>query len=194
MAGRYGHTLLSVPVCSPYRGRFAKNWLKPWQLASLAGEASSPLTMRCSAATSRSRNSRKITSLFCQTLVKEFVDGPTEFGPELSPMKPIVTAAALVAGFVFTTTNASASDPRVELASEAARSVIQGIILGGKVGPDIYGFVPANIESRVAAGGFTPTRSVAEQLSSPPAAQKRPRHTQSSIHYAVPRRPHRKEG
>jgi hypothetical protein len=75
-----------------------------------------------------------------------------------------------VAGFAVTTTSAIAQH---DTASEAARSVIDGIILGGKVGPDFYGFVPANIESRVAASGFAPTRSVAEQLSSPPRGPKK---------------------
>ncbi|SRR6266478_9248925 len=106
-------------------------------------------------------------------------------------MKPTVTAATLVAGFAVTTTSAIAQH---DIASEAARSVIDGIILGGKVGPDFYGFVPANIESRVAASGFAPTRSVAEQFSSPAAAQKRHGHSRPSIRYAVPRRPHEKNG
>jgi hypothetical protein len=108
-------------------------------------------------------------------------------------MKPIVTAATLVAGFAVTTTSVIAQH---DSASEAARGVIDGIILGGKVGPDIYGFVPANIESRVAASGFAPTRSVAEQLSSPlsspPAAQKKQGHSWPLMRYAVPRRPQRK--
>jgi hypothetical protein len=63
-------------------------------------------------------------------------------------MKPILTAATLVAGIGAATTSASAQH---DVGSETARSVINGIILGGKVGPDFYGFVPANIESRVMA-------------------------------------------
>jgi hypothetical protein len=62
-------------------------------------------------------------------------------------MKPILTAT-LAAAIGAATTSASAQH---EIASEAARGVINGIILGGKVGPDFYGFVPANIESRVMA-------------------------------------------
>jgi hypothetical protein len=105
-------------------------------------------------------------------------------------MKPIVTAATLVVGFGFATTSATDSD----IASKTARSVIQGIILGGKVGPDLYGFVPANIESRVAASRFAPTGAVSEELSSPPVAQKRPEHARPSIRSAVPRRPQGRNG
>jgi hypothetical protein len=61
-------------------------------------------------------------------------------------MKRILTAATLAAGVCAATTSASAQH---EIASETARGVINGIILGGKVGPDFYGFVPANIDSRV---------------------------------------------
>jgi hypothetical protein len=61
-------------------------------------------------------------------------------------MKPLFTGACLMAGIAVATTNANAQD---DVASETARSVINGIILGGKVGPDFYGFVPANIQSRV---------------------------------------------
>jgi hypothetical protein len=107
-------------------------------------------------------------------------------------MKPIVTAATLVVGFGFATTSASATDP--DIASKTARSVIQGIILGGKVGPDLYGFVPANIESRVAASGFAPTGAVSEELSSPPAAKERSGHARIPIRYAVPRRPQGRNG
>jgi hypothetical protein len=63
-------------------------------------------------------------------------------------MKPILTVATLAAGIGVTTTSASAQH---DIASETARGAISGIILGGKVGPDFYGFVPANIESRVMA-------------------------------------------
>jgi hypothetical protein len=123
-------------------------------------------------------NSHKITSSSCQTPVGELVRRRIEFGPEINPMKPIVTAATLVAGFAVATTSAMAQH---DTASGAARGVIDGIILGGKVGPDFYGFVPANIESRVAASGFAPTRSLGG------TAQKR--QGQPSIRYAVPRRP-----
>jgi hypothetical protein len=57
-------------------------------------------------------------------------------------------STALVAGIGVTTTSASAQH---DVASKTARSVIDEIILGGKAGPDFYGFVPANIESRVTA-------------------------------------------
>ncbi len=50
-------------------------------------------------------------------------------------MKPILTAATLVAGIGAATTSASAQH---EIASETARRVINGLILGGKVGPDFY--------------------------------------------------------
>ena len=59
-----------------------------------------------------------------------------------------LAAAALAAGIGAGTTSASAQQ---DIASETARSVINGIILGGKVGPDFYSFVPANIESRLMA-------------------------------------------
>src|ERR1700747_2954379 len=65
-----------------------------------------------------------------------------------NPMKPILPAATLAAGIGVTATSASA---QYDIASETARGAINGIILGGKVGPDFYGFVPANIESRVMA-------------------------------------------
>jgi hypothetical protein len=67
-------------------------------------------------------------------------------------MKPILTAATLAAGIGVATTSAAAQD---NVASETARSVINGIILGGKVGPDFYGFVPAHIQSRVTASTST---------------------------------------
>jgi hypothetical protein len=63
-------------------------------------------------------------------------------------MKPILTAATLAAGIGVATTSASAQH---DVGSETARSAINGIILGGKVGPDFYSFVPANIQSRVVA-------------------------------------------
>jgi hypothetical protein len=87
-------------------------------------------------------------------------------------MKPILTAATLAAGIGAATTSASA---QYEIASEAARGVINGIILGGKVGPDFYGFVPANIESRVMAS--TPAQN---------AARRRPGYARLLLHNAVP--------
>jgi hypothetical protein len=67
-------------------------------------------------------------------------------------MKPSFTAVCLIAAIAVATTSANAQD---DVASETARSVINGIILGGKVGPDFYGFVPANIQSRVTASAST---------------------------------------
>ena len=87
-------------------------------------------------------------------------------------MKPIFTAT-FAAGIVITTTHASAQHG---LASEAAQGVIHGIILGGKVGPDFYAFVPANIESRVTASAST-------QI----AARKRRGYARLLIRTAVPR-------
>lgn len=69
-------------------------------------------------------------------------------------MKPILTAASLAAGIGVATTIANAQDG---VASETARSIINGIILGGKVGPDFYGFVPAHIRSRVTQIGALET-------------------------------------
>jgi hypothetical protein len=51
-------------------------------------------------------------------------------------MKPLFTAAGLVAGIAVATTRANAQD---DIASETARSVSNGIILGGRVEPDFYG-------------------------------------------------------
>jgi len=90
-------------------------------------------------------------------------------------MKPILTAATLAAGLGAATTSASAQQ---DIASETARSVINGIILGGKVGPDIYSFVPANIESRVMA-------SATAQI----AARKRPGYARLLIRNGMPRPP-----
>jgi hypothetical protein len=75
-------------------------------------------------------------------------------------MKPLFIAACLVAGTAVATTSANAQD---DVASETARSVINGIILGGKVGPDFYGFVPANIQSRVMVAGNLPSQRPADQ-------------------------------
>jgi hypothetical protein len=86
-------------------------------------------------------------------------------------MKPIFAAATLAAGIDAATTSASAQH---EIASETARGVINGIILGGKVGPDIYGFVPANIESRVMA-------AASAQI----ASRKRPGYARLLIRNAV---------
>jgi hypothetical protein len=88
-------------------------------------------------------------------------------------MKPILTAAALAAGIGVATTSASAQH---DIASETGRSVINGIILGGKVGPDFYSFIPSNIESRVTAS--------APALI---AAQKRPGYARLLIRNAAPR-------
>jgi hypothetical protein len=51
-------------------------------------------------------------------------------------MKQILTATTLVAGISLATTTASA---QYDVGSEIARGVINGIILGGRVGPDFYG-------------------------------------------------------
>jgi hypothetical protein len=67
-------------------------------------------------------------------------------------MKFLFTVATLAAGIGVATTSATAQD---DVASETVRSVINGIILGGKVGPDFYGFVPAHIQSRVTANEST---------------------------------------
>jgi hypothetical protein len=88
-------------------------------------------------------------------------------------MKPILTAATLAAGFGLATTSASA---QYDVGSEIARGVINGIILGGRVGPDFYGFVPANIESRVMAS--TPSQT---------PARRRPGYARLLMHNAVPR-------
>jgi hypothetical protein len=85
-------------------------------------------------------------------------------------MKPILTVATLAAGIGVGTTSASAQH---DVGSETARSVINGIILGGKVGPDFYSFVPANIQSRLTAS--------APQI----AARKRPGYARLLIRSAV---------
>jgi len=88
-------------------------------------------------------------------------------------MKPILTAATLAAGIGLAPTSASAQQ---DIVSETGRSVINGIILGGKVGPDFYSFVPANIKARVTAGApaLIPTR-------------KRPGYARLLIRNAAPR-------
>jgi hypothetical protein len=88
-------------------------------------------------------------------------------------MKWILTAATLATGIGLATTSASA---QYDVGSEIAGGVINGIILGGKVGPDFYGFVPANIESRMMA-------SAPAQI----AARRRPGYARWLIHNAVPR-------
>jgi hypothetical protein len=88
-------------------------------------------------------------------------------------MKPILTAATLAVGMGVATTSASAQQ---DIASETARGIINGIILGGKVGPDFYSFVPANIESRLMA------RAPAQI-----ATRKRPGYARLLIRNAVPR-------
>jgi hypothetical protein len=85
-------------------------------------------------------------------------------------MNPILTAASLAAGIGVATTSASARD---DVASETARSVINGIILGGKVGPDFYGFVPANIQSRVTASASDENRGLEKARICPGEAESR---------------------
>jgi hypothetical protein len=81
-------------------------------------------------------------------------------------MKPVLTAAALVAGIGFAVAHAtnsmSAADSRRDIriiASEVANSLIRGIILGANVGPYPSGAVPAHIESRVTASGYVPAQT-----------------------------------
>jgi hypothetical protein len=84
-------------------------------------------------------------------------------------MKPPFTAVCLVAGIAVATTSANARD---DVASEAARSVINGIILGGKVGPDFYGFVPANIQARVTASASSKIAAWKRPGYAPPALNR----------------------
>jgi hypothetical protein len=80
-------------------------------------------------------------------------------------MKPILTAAALVAGIGFAiahpadATSVTGLRDIKAIASEVASSLIRGIILGANVGPYPSGVVPAHIESRVTASGYSPARS-----------------------------------
>jgi hypothetical protein len=81
-------------------------------------------------------------------------------------MKPILTVAALVAGIGFTiahaTDSTSATGFRRDftvIASEVASSLIRGIILGANVGLYPSGLVPAHIESRVTASGYSQVQS-----------------------------------
>jgi hypothetical protein len=71
-------------------------------------------------------------------------------------MKPALTAA-LVAGLGFSTTSTAESPRDIKvIASEVARSLISGIVLGANVGPYLSGLLPAHIESRVTASGYAP--------------------------------------
>jgi hypothetical protein len=81
-------------------------------------------------------------------------------------MKPIVTAAALVAAVGFAiahaadSTNATGSRRDIKvIASEVAGSLIRGIILGVNVGAYPSGLIPTHIESRVTASGYAPARN-----------------------------------
>jgi hypothetical protein len=81
-------------------------------------------------------------------------------------MKPILTAVALVAGIGFALAHATdltnANGPRPDIkviASKVASSLVRGIILGANVGPYPSGLVPAHIESRVTASGYSPTQA-----------------------------------
>jgi hypothetical protein len=73
-------------------------------------------------------------------------------------MKPILIAAALVACVAVATTYATEGSRRdiSIIASELARGLIAGIILGANVGPYLSGLIPAHIESRVTASGYAP--------------------------------------
>jgi hypothetical protein len=74
--------------------------------------------------------------------------------------KMLTAAAALVAGTgvataIFATTTETDLQPDAKvIASEVARSLITGIILGSNVGPYQSTLVPAHIESRVTASGM----------------------------------------
>ena len=81
-------------------------------------------------------------------------------------MKPVLTAAALVAGMglvIAQATNATNApdfwrDIKV-IAPEVASSLIRGIILGANVGAYPSGLIPAHIESRVTASGYAPAQT-----------------------------------
>jgi hypothetical protein len=76
-------------------------------------------------------------------------------------MKPVLSAAALVAGIGLTTMSATHSSHDIKvIASEVASSLIGGIILGGNVGPYLTGLVPAHIESRVTASAYAPAQTI----------------------------------
>ena len=73
-------------------------------------------------------------------------------------MKRISIAAALVAGVAVAATWATEGSRRdiSIIASEVARGLIAGIILGANVGPYLSGLIPAHIESRMTASGYAP--------------------------------------
>jgi hypothetical protein len=77
-------------------------------------------------------------------------------------MKQILTAAALVACIVVATTHATEGSRRdiKIIASELARGLIGGIILGVNVGPYLSGLIPAHIEARVTASGYAPVQDL----------------------------------
>jgi hypothetical protein len=72
----------------------------------------------------------------------------------------MLIAAALAAGAAVATTHATeGSRPDIKvIASEVARGLIGGIILGANVGPYLSGLIPAHIESRVTASGYAPAQ------------------------------------
>jgi hypothetical protein len=76
-------------------------------------------------------------------------------------MKPAFLVAALVAAIGAATTRTPESPwPEIKVvASEVARSLISGIILGANVGPYLSGLVPAHIESRMTASGYAPAQA-----------------------------------
>jgi hypothetical protein len=85
-------------------------------------------------------------------------------------MKLLSIAAALAVGVVVATTPATeGSRPDIKIiASEMARGLIGGIILGVNVEPYLSGLIRAHIESRVTASGYAPappldTYSVADE-------------------------------
>jgi hypothetical protein len=75
-------------------------------------------------------------------------------------MKPILIAAAFVACIAVATTHATEGSRRdiKIIASEVARGLIGGIILGVNVEPYLSGLIPAHIESRVTASGYAPAQ------------------------------------
>lgn len=77
-------------------------------------------------------------------------------------MKPVLLAVAFVAATGVATRHATEGSWRgIEVtASEVARSLVSGIILGANVGPYLSGLVPAHIESRVTASGYAPAQTI----------------------------------
>lgn len=80
-------------------------------------------------------------------------------------MKPVLLAVAFVAATGVATRHATEGSWRdihgIEVtASEVARSLISGIILGANVGPYLSGLVPAHIESRVTASGHAAAQTI----------------------------------